>query len=68
MHEGYNSLISWFHVKESEITIPPSQSPSVVPLLNSLKKHISSNKILFCFDEMFEFIMADLMNHQLLKW
>ena len=41
---------------------------SVVPLLNSLKKHISSNKILFCFDEMFEFILVNLMNRQLLKW
>ena len=48
--------------------VPPSQSPSVVPLLNSLQKHISSNKILFCFDEMFEFLIANLQNWQLLKW
>ena len=62
------SLIAWFQVNKSEITVLPSQSPSVVPLLNSLKKHISSNKILFCFDEMFKFLMKNLMNRQLLKW
>ena len=40
--------------------------PLVVPWLNNLKKkHISSNKILFCFDEMFEFLIANLQNRQL---
>ena len=39
----------------------------VVPLPNSLKNHyfIKQNPILF--DEMFEFLKENLMNHQLLK-
>ena len=42
------SLIAWFQVKETEIAVSPSQSPSIVPLLNSLKKQISSSKMKFC--------------------
>ena len=37
IHEGSNSLITWFQVKKTEITVPPSQSPSVVCLPNNLK-------------------------------
>ena len=69
IHEGSNSPIAWFQVKKTEITVPPSQSPSVVPLLNSLKKNkFHQKKILFCFDEMFEFLISNLKNWQLLKW
>ena len=37
------------------------------PCSTALKNIISSNKILFCFDEMFEFPKENLVNHQLLK-
>ena len=55
IHEGSNSFIAWFQANLIEITVPPSQSPSVVFLLNSLKKtnFIKQNKILL--DETFEF-------------
>ena len=48
------------------------QSPSKVvlcPYPTAFKKNIiSSNKIVFCFDEMFEFHIIKLKNWQLLKW
>ena len=37
------------------------------PAQQPLKNIISSNKILFCFDEMFDFHIANLKNEQLLK-
>ena len=36
IQEGSNVLIAWLQVKKSEITVSPSQSPSVVLLPNSL--------------------------------
>ena len=37
IHGGSNFfLIAWFQVKKTEITVPPSQSPSIVLLPNSL--------------------------------
>ena len=63
---GSNYLIAWFQVKKTDITVPPSQSPSVVLLLNSLKTNfIKQNKILL--DEIFEFFHFSLQKRELLK-
>ena len=42
--------------------------PCCAPTQQPLKNIISSNKIVFCFDEMFEFHIVKVKNWQLLKW
>ena len=66
IHEGSNSLISWFQVKETEITVPPSQSPSVVVLLNSLKNKFHQAKWNFAWWNIW-ISRVNLQNWELLK-
>ena len=54
-------------------SIPPRMVNIIIgcccaPTQQPLKNIISSNKIVFCFDEMFEFHITKLKNWRLLKW
>ena len=63
-HEIYNRDKYGFSEHENLFTHQSwAQYRRVVPLPNSLLKNIiSSNKIVFCFDEMFEFHIEKLEN------
>ena len=53
--------------EEGEDEYPISFMNMLCSYPTAFKKQISSNKILFCFDEMFEFRISNLRNWKLLK-